>query len=132
MKIKGKVLVKGIAEGLLLPSKQPLSFLGGVDPATGMVRDRAHELYGTMLKGKILALPYTVGSSVGAYIIYGIAKNGVGPSGIITELGDINLVSGCAVAGTPLISGISIDTILKYKGVKAKIDAETESLILSD
>ncbi|MDG6929468.1 MAG: DUF126 domain-containing protein [Nitrososphaerota archaeon] len=128
MNVKGRCLVRGRAEGELLPSMQPFSFLGGIDPRTGTVRDTAHELCGVGLKGKILALPNTVGSSVGAYVLYGIARKGLGPAGIVTGVGDINLVSGCAAAGIPLLAGVDIGPLVGYKGSRAMLDCDGGTL----
>jgi predicted aconitase with swiveling domain len=124
MKLRGRVFVKGKAEGELVATSQPISFLGGVDPQTGTVRDGNHELNGVSLRGKVFAVPWTVGSSVGAYIIYGMALKGTGPSGIVTLTGDINLVSGCAVSGIPLIAGIDPAKLIRHNGSWATLDAE--------
>jgi predicted aconitase with swiveling domain len=124
LRLKGKVYVRGVARGELLPTLQPVSFLGGVDPQTGKIRDQQHELYGVSLKGKIFAVPRTVGSSVGAYVIYGMSKRGTGPAGVITQTGDINLVSGCAVSNVPLIADIDIRTLLDSRGKSVILNAE--------
>ncbi|MEM3637693.1 MAG: DUF126 domain-containing protein [Conexivisphaerales archaeon] len=128
MKLEGKTIVRGRVAGELLPTLQPLSFLGGVDPDTGMVRDSRHELYGQTLKGKIFAVPYTVGSSVGAYVIYGMAIKKTNPAGIVTNTGDINLVTGCAAAGIPLLAGIDIKMLGGLKGKMAILDATSRML----
>ncbi len=51
-------LVRGIAEGEALVSREPLSFWGGYDQNTGEIMDRRHPLAGSMAAGRILALPY--------------------------------------------------------------------------
>jgi predicted aconitase with swiveling domain len=132
MKLHGKAIVRGKVSGELLPTLQPLSFLGGVDPETGIVRDSKHELYGQTLKGKIFAIPYTVGSSVGAYVIYGMAMKKTNPAGIVANTGDINLVTGCAAAGIPLLSKIDINKLLGYRGKKAVLDSASDTLLVLD
>ena len=42
-------------EGELLVTRQGISFFGGVDPDTGMVVERGHELEGQSIAGKVLA-----------------------------------------------------------------------------
>jgi hypothetical protein len=109
---------------------QQLSFLGGVDSDSGKVVDRNHELYGQKLTGVLLALPYTVGSSVGAYVIYNLTKKALGPSAVVAVKGDITLVSGCALAGLPLADGFQIAQLKEYDGRMASLDGATGELSL--
>ena len=41
MNIKGRVISRGIGEGKVLLSKDAISFLGGIDPKTGIVIEKA-------------------------------------------------------------------------------------------
>ena len=56
--LKGRIIYKGIVEGEALVTSQPLSFYGGVDPNTGMVIEKGHELQGQSVEGKILVFPH--------------------------------------------------------------------------
>ena len=64
-----KVIVKGMAKGSILVAKNPLNFLGGIDKKTGIVHDKNHDLFGKSIGNKILAFPFGIGRSVGAYTI---------------------------------------------------------------
>jgi predicted aconitase with swiveling domain len=130
LKLVGRGLVEGRASGRLLVTKQQLSFLGGVDSDSGRVVDRNHELYGQKLKGVVLALPYTVGSSVGAYVIYNLSRKSLGPTAIVAAKGDITLVSGCALAGIPLADRFKLDQLTKYDGGNSLLDGGTGELLL--
>ena len=55
--LKGRGLVEGRAEGKALVTSQPISFYGGVDPLSGVVTERGHELEGKAISGKILVFP---------------------------------------------------------------------------
>jgi predicted aconitase with swiveling domain len=110
--INGRGLVDGIVSGSLVASRQSLSFLGGVDRFTGEIVDRKNNLYGERIAGKILYIPTSVGSTVGAYIIYSICKNNLGPKAIVCEKADSTLVTGCAIAGIPLVEGIYFNQLL--------------------
>ena len=88
--------------GEILFTSEPIAFLQGVDPEIGAVSDKKHELYGKAFAGKILAFPNAVGSSVGAYVIYRLAKNHVGPKAMINQNSDIITASGCAISRIPL------------------------------
>lgn len=89
-------------KGEVLYSSQPIAFLQGVDPEKGMVSDKKHDLYGIPFSGKILVFPNSVGSSVGAYVIYRLRKNHVGPKAMLNQNSDIITASGCAISGIPL------------------------------
>ena len=75
MELKGRAISKGIVEGIAIVSKKPFSFLGGVDEE-GNIIDKESDLYGQSLKGKIFVFPYGRGSTVGSYVIYGLARGG--------------------------------------------------------
>jgi len=130
LKVSGRGLVEGRGSGRLLVTGQQLSFLGGVDSDSGTVVDRNHELYGQKLGGVVLALPYTVGSSVGAYVIYNLTMKSLGPAAIVAAKGDITLVSGCALAGVPLADGFELDELKKFGGHKASLDGKSGELLL--
>jgi predicted aconitase with swiveling domain len=76
-------IVGGVANGELLATPQPISFWGGVDPATGVVIDPRHEFFKRSIAGKILAFPYGKGSSTGSLMILELARVGKAPAAII-------------------------------------------------
>ncbi len=55
--LKGHKVAKGKAEGEAIVTCSPMSFFGGINPETGIVVDRGHELRGQNLAGKILIFP---------------------------------------------------------------------------
>ncbi len=100
--IKLRCVIDGDPTGEVLFSLKPIAFLQGVDPEKGCVSDDKHELFSKPFKDKVLVFPNTVGSSVGAYVIYRLKKKGNAPKAIINEKSDIITASGCAIAGIPL------------------------------
>lgn len=98
-----RTIVAGRATGPFLRSSMPINFLGAVDAARGVVTDAAHDLHGRALRGAILAFPHGIGSSVGAYTVYALRANGVAPAAMVCERPDASVVSGCAIAGIPLM-----------------------------
>src|SRR3972149_5044428 len=78
MELKGRTIYKGTGEGEALTTTQPISFYGGVDPNTGVVIEKGHELQGQSVKGKVLVFPNGKGSTVGSYTLYRMKKNGKG------------------------------------------------------
>lgn len=83
MELIGRSLVAGSAEGIALVSKEPLSFWGGIDPGTGDIIDRRHELSGDNIAGKIFVFPQGRGSSTSSAIMLEIIRAGVAPAAII-------------------------------------------------
>lgn len=98
-----KVIVRGKAIGSLLVSKNPINFLGGIDKKTGIVHDKNHDLYGKSIGDKILAFPFGVGSSVGAYTLYSLKYNKCAPLALICTKADLTTASGCAISNIPLV-----------------------------
>jgi len=80
----GKVVVEGAARGRALVSAEPLSFWGGYDYHTGEITDRRHPLSGLIAAGRILALPFTRGSSTTTAILLEAVRAGTAPAAILT------------------------------------------------
>ena len=75
--------MKGIAEGEALVTSQPISFWGGLNPKSGVIADRRHELYGKSVSGKVLVFPYGVGSVSGTTVFLESIRCGKAPRAII-------------------------------------------------
>ena len=50
--MKGRIISRGIVKGEALVTSQPISFYGGVNPDTGIIVEKGHELEGKNIKGK--------------------------------------------------------------------------------
>ncbi|WP_297498212.1 DUF126 domain-containing protein [Thermococcus sp.] len=122
MKLKGRKIVGGKAEGELIVSQKPLSFLGGVDPETGVITDAESDIRGERIAEKILAFPRGKGSTVGSYIIYALKKNGKAPKAIIVGEAETIVATGAIIAGIPMVDGIDISKL--KSGVRVRVDAD--------
>ncbi len=80
----------------------PISFLGDVDPRTGELRDGT----GRSVAGRILVFESGRGSTVGSYVIYALAENGVAPKAMIVLRAEPIIVTGCVLAGIPLVDRV--------------------------
>jgi len=109
--LKGRVIVPGKCRGEALSSKKPISFLGGVDPETGAVIEKNHDLEGKCIKDKILCFPHGHGSTVGSYVMYALTKNKVAPKAILNEKADPVIVVGAVIAEIPMMDQIEINEI---------------------
>jgi len=121
MLFKGRSINPGRAEGEAVVSKEPIGFYGGVDPKTGMFIEKGHELEGKSIAGKILVFPKGKGSTVGSYVIYGLAKNKVAPLAIINQETETIVATGVILSGIPCVDGIPTDKI--KTGDRLRVDA---------
>jgi predicted aconitase with swiveling domain len=120
--VKGRMINPGKARAKAIVSKEPIGFYGGINAKTGIVIEKGHELEGESVKGKVLVFPCGKGSTVGSYVIYGLAKNGVGPAAIINKETETIVATGAILAGIPCVDGIDIDQI--KTGDMLEIDAD--------
>lgn len=111
MRIKGHAVSRGIASGPALVSRDAISFLGGVDPKTGMVIEKGHALYGKNIKGKVLIFPNGKGSTVGSYVIYQLKKNDVAPVAMINLRSEPIVVVGAIISGIPMVDRLEKDPV---------------------
>ena len=88
LEIKGKPLIKGAISGKVLASREPLSFWGGYNCKTGKIIDQRHPLAGYSAIGKILALPFTRGSSSTTAVLLEALRMGTAPAAIISTEAD--------------------------------------------
>ncbi|WP_456416089.1 DUF126 domain-containing protein [Methanocaldococcus sp.] len=109
MELKGRSISKGVVKGIAIVSKKPFSFLGGVDK-DGKVIDKDSDIYGESLKGKIFVFPYGKGSTVGSYVIYGLAKRGI-LKGIVNKECEPIVATGAILGGIPLVDKVDIEKI---------------------
>ncbi|AMQ19233.1 DUF126 domain-containing protein [Thermococcus peptonophilus] len=131
MKLKGRRIVGGKAEGEVIVSRKPLSFLGGVDPETGIVTDAESDIRGQSIAGKILVFPRGKGSTVGSYVIYALKKNNRAPRAIIVEEAETIVATGAIIAGIPMVDDVDVSKL--RPGMKVRVDADSgEVEILED
>ncbi len=75
---RGAPIVAGSAEGEALVTDEPLSFWGGYDFKTGEIIDRHHPLAGVRAAGRVLALPFSRGSSTTTAVLLEAVRAGHG------------------------------------------------------
>ncbi len=115
-----KVLIKGKSRlvcGEAVKVERPISLLGDVDVEKGLIRGIEKPI-----AGRILALPYLIGSTVGPYVLYGMAQMGVAPRAIVVEKADILAITASVLARVPLLE-TSIDMFLDGKRYCIDLDS---------
>jgi predicted aconitase with swiveling domain len=103
IKLKGRKISRGCARGEVLLSRDPISFLGSIDPKTGVVVEEDHALAGKSIKGKVLVFPHGKGSTVGSYVMYQLKKNGAAPAAIINLETEPIVAVGAIISEIPLV-----------------------------
>ena len=96
-------IAKGKGKGELIVSSEPISFLGGVDPETGIIIDPTHELKGECIKDKVLFSPGGKGSTVGSYVIFQMMKNDTAPNAIICLNAEPIIATGAIMSDIPMV-----------------------------
>ncbi|HEX9924360.1 MAG TPA: DUF126 domain-containing protein [Anaerolineae bacterium] len=86
--LNGHPIIRGQVQGEALVSNEPLSFWGGFDYHTGKIIDQRHPLAGEKAAGRILAVPFTRGSSTTTAVLLEAVKAGTAPAAIITTAPD--------------------------------------------
>lgn len=111
MELKGRIIHRGKCKGEALVTSQPISFYGGVDPTTGEVLEKGHELLGKSVKGKVLVFPTGKGSTVGSYTLYRLKKNFMAPAGIVNRECDTVVAVGAIISEIPCVDKIDISRL---------------------
>jgi predicted aconitase with swiveling domain len=127
MELKGRIISKGTVQEEALVTSMPISFYGGVDPNTGEVIEKGHELQGKSVEGKILVFPTGKGSTVGSYTLYRLKKNGVAPAGIINRECETVVAVGAIISEIPCVDKIDISKI--ETGDLIRIENDTVTLM---
>ena len=83
MEITASCILPGTSQGQLLTTQQPISFWGCVDPVTGSISDKRHELFGESVSKKVLVFPFGKGSSTGSLMILELLRLNLAPAAII-------------------------------------------------
>ena len=125
LEIRGRGVVGGRAEGEALVADATLSFWGEVDPVTGRVIAVGHPLEGRSLKGRVLVIRSTKGSS-GTPKILNLAKlEGNAPVALVNVEVDSLAVLGCIVNGIPMMADLERDPFeVIATGDRVSVDAD--------
>jgi predicted aconitase with swiveling domain len=96
-------------------SLQPFGFWQGIDPQTGIVIDRRHDLFGSSLANKAFFFPYGRGSTGTPGIFLEAVKNGCAPAAIVNVKSEPMIVA-CALlaeaffqVSIPIVDGLPAD-----------------------
>ena len=120
--LQGRQISPGLADGQALVSRMGLSFYGGVDPDTGCVLEKGHDLEGQSISGKILVFPTGKGSTVGSYTLYRLKRAGKGPAAIINAEAETITAVGAIISEIPCVDHIPLDRL--QNGMHLRVDGQ--------
>ena len=93
------VLVEGTyGAAPALVFSEPISFWGGIDPASGRVINPRHPESGSCIAGAVLFLPGTIGSSSASAVLMELVHAGKAPAAIVLHEPDAILLIGLICA----------------------------------
>ena len=126
--MNGGWLVEARASGPALVLEEPLSFWGGLDPATGKIVEANHPQRGVFVNGRMLVMPSGRGSSSSATVLAEAIRLGTGPAGIVLGEPDHIIAIGALVAAE--LYGIAIPVFVASPDGYATIrDGDQVSLV---
>jgi hypothetical protein len=111
IELLARVIKAGEAKGLALVSPEPIGFLGGVDPETGVVVEPGHPLVGQCVAGRVLAFPTGKGSTVGSFTLYWMAKAGTAPAAILNAESEAIVAVGAILGDIPMVDQVDLAQI---------------------
>jgi len=124
LKLYGRKIYPGKAEAEALVTQMGISFFGGVDPETGTVVERGHELYGQSVSGRVLIFPSGKGSTVGSYTLYRLKLSGKAPAAILNADCETITAVGCIIAETPCLDQLAINQF--HTGQRLRVNADQQ------
>lgn len=123
-KLRGRSITDGTATGQVLRSDEPISFYGAVDPETADFHEDGHQLEGENVADRVLVFPRGKGSTVGSYVLYGLANNDVAPAAIVNEETETIVATGAILGEIPCVDSIdSLDSLETGDVVTVDADA---------
>jgi predicted aconitase with swiveling domain len=128
MMMKGRKISKGKISGTALVSEKTISFYGGVDPNTGVIVEKGHDLEGKSIAGKVFVFPKGSGSTVGSYTLLRLKKNGKAPLAIVNRECETIVAVGAIISDIPCVDNIEVSKI--KTGQKVKVDGDSGTVEL--
>jgi hypothetical protein len=123
MQLTARIIFSGQICAPALVTSQAISFFGGVDPDTGVVVERGHELEGQSIAGKVLVFPTGKGSTVGSYTLYRLKHSRLAPAAILNTQCETITAVGCIIAEIPCVDQIDITQF--RTGDQVQVDGST-------
>lgn len=123
--LRGRKVVAGCVEGEAIVTHDTISGWGGIDPKTGTVIERRHELRGQSFKDKVLVFPGAKGSSGWSHYFHLARLAGAAPKAMLFNKMSTKVALGAVVTHAPAMTGFDRDPLEVIEtGDWVKVDAD--------
>ena len=123
--LHGRKVVGGCAEGEALVTKDTISGWGGIDPKTGAIIERRHEIRGQSFKDRVLVFPGAKGSSAWSHYFHLARLSGTAPKAMIFNKMTTKIALGAVVTHAPAMTELEQDPLQVIEtGDWVKVDAD--------
>jgi uncharacterized protein len=103
--IRARGIVRGVARGPALVSRDSLSFLGDLDIRTGAVVNQTSSIRGISVAGQVLVIPRSIGSAGAWRFLYQLFVHHTNPAAIVSvALPEPSLVQGAILGHVPIVT----------------------------
>lgn len=124
--LQGNAVIPGEARGRALVGNEPLSFWGGYDWHTGEIIDRRHMLSGAIARDRVLAVPFTRGSSTTTAVLLEAIRLGTAPAAILTTDTDFFFALASVVADELYSSPLPLVALREQDFAQLKTDDQIQ------
>jgi predicted aconitase with swiveling domain len=123
--LRGRKVVAGCVEGEAIVTHDTISGWGGIDPKTGTIIERRHELRGQSFKDKVLVFPGAKGSSGWSHYFHLARLAGAAPKAMLFNKMSTKVALGAVVTHAPAMTGFDRDPLEVIEtGDWVKVDAD--------
>lgn len=124
--VRGRGAFPGVAEGLALVATNTVPGWGDVfDLETGAVLEVGNPIYGESIKGKVLILNGSRGSTAFATQFHRARVAGVGPIALVFPQIDSRIGAACVVSRVPAVTDLDQNIFQLVKsGDRVRVDAD--------
>jgi len=127
--LRGRGRAAGQFEGKVVVSHQPFGFWQGIDPQTGIIIDKRHDLCGTSVMGKAFVFPYGRGSTGTPGLFLEAVRNACAPGAIVNVKSEPMIVM-CALLAEaflkisiPIVDALDVNPLEALRtGDRVRID----------
>lgn len=130
--LKGRKVVGGKAQGEAIVTQEPITFVGGVDPLTGVLTESGHQLEGVNLSGKVLVYPTGKGSTGSSYRIYDMVTRGTAPVAFVQVKAEPIATIGAIMGNMPVVDAFDEDpTRVIFSGDYVEVDGDQGIVVVT-
>ncbi len=109
IQLKGRKVVGGKASGQAVVTGERFSFVGGVNPETGVVTEKGHQLEGQSIAKRVLIYTTGKGSTGGSTRLFEMVAEGVGPVALVNVKAEAVSTIGAIMAEIPVVDSLDQD-----------------------